>query len=79
VTRDGVTVLSLVLLSASWALAHLLLLLQVLRAQGLPPWARLLSLVPVATPVLGVRAGLRTLPLLWTLLGAGYLAVRALY
>ena len=77
-TRDGATVLALVLLSASWALSHLVLLSRVLRARGLPPWARLLSLVPVATPVFGVQIGLRTLPLLWALFGASYLAVRVM-
>jgi hypothetical protein len=79
VSRDGAVVLALLVLSASWALAHLLLLLRVLRARGLPAWARLLSLLPVATPWFGLQAGLRTLPILWLLLGAAYVATRVLH
>jgi hypothetical protein len=79
VSRDAVVVLVLVVLSASWALAHLLLLLRVLRARGLPAWARWLALVPVATPWFGVRVGLRTLPILWVLFGTAYLATRVLH
>lgn len=77
-SRDAAVVLALVLLSASWALAHLVLLSRVLRAEGLPLWARLLSLVPAATPIFALRVGLRTLPLLWALFGAAYIATRAL-
>ncbi len=77
-SRDGAIVLALVLLSASWTLAHLVLLSIVVRTRTLPAWARLLALVPVATPVLALRVGLRMLPLLWLLFGVAYLAARTL-
>ena len=78
-SRDGAVLVALVLLSASWALSHLVLLSRVLRARTLPLWARLLALVPVATPVLALRAGVRTLPLLWLIFGAAYLATRIFF
>lgn len=78
-SRDAAIVLALLLLSASWALCHILLLWRVLGARGLPVWARLASLVPVATPLFGLRVGLRTLPLLWLLFGVAYVAARALH
>lgn len=77
-SRDGAIVLALLLLSASWTLAHLVLLSRVMRARTLPGWARLLALVPLATPVLAVRVGLRALPLLWLLFGVAYVAARTL-
>ena len=77
-SRDEAVFLVLVLLSASWALSHLVLVLRVLRARSLPLWARLLGLVPIATPVLAVRAGVRTLPVLWLLFGLAYFAARAM-
>ena len=76
-SRDGVVLLALIVLSASWALAHLLLLLRVLLARSLPRWQRAIALVPIATPWLALRAGMRLLPGLWALFGAAYLATRA--
>ena len=78
-SRDAAVVVALVLLSASWALAHMVLLWRVARARTLPVWARLLALLPVATPLLALRAGVRMLPLLWLLFGAAYVATRVLF
>jgi hypothetical protein len=70
--------LGVILMCAGWAYAHVLLLARVLRMTRLS-WAwRALALVPVATPLIGLRNGLRTLPFAWLVCGLGYCALRLL-
>lgn len=56
---------SLIALGALWLFVHARLLARCLRARELSPGLRLLALLPIATPILGWRAGSRLLCALW--------------
>jgi hypothetical protein len=67
VTRDLAVLSGLVVIGAGLLVVHVLLMLRVARARGLPVRLRLLGLLPPATPIVGWVAGARGLVVAWGL------------
>ncbi len=65
-----------ILVGAALLVVHLVLLWLCVRAPNLSLAMKLLSLVPVATPVVGWVSGLRVQPILWVVLLGVYVALR---
>jgi hypothetical protein len=76
--RDVTLLLLLIAAFAAWLLVHLALLVRVARAQQLSRGLRAAALLPPVAPVVGWLAGARMLASIWALLGAAYLALRAI-
>jgi hypothetical protein len=72
---DCSILLALVLSGAAWLTLHLMLLIRAAGAKALRPGLRALALLPPATPAVAWMAGSRALPVLWTAVGAAYLAL----
>jgi hypothetical protein len=63
---------------AAWLTLHLVLLLRVLRSPDVQTRSRWASLVPLVTPFVAWRAGMRKTSGAWAGLAALYLCLRAL-
>jgi hypothetical protein len=78
VSRDAVLLSLLIVSGAVLVVLHVALLLRALRARQLAGWMRAIALVPLATPVVGWRAGARKLCVAWGACGLLYGALRML-
>jgi hypothetical protein len=72
VTRDAATLLVLTLVGAVWLVVHCALVFRTLRATQLSLPVRALSLLPLATPVIGWRAGAYVQCVLWAVFAVAY-------
>jgi hypothetical protein len=72
---DRLILLALVIGGAAWLTLHLMLLMRAAGARRLHPGLRALALLPPATPAVAWAAGSRALAVLWTVVGAAYLAL----
>jgi len=65
-----------ILVGAAFLVVHLVTLWLCIRASNLTPAAKVIALIPPATPVVAWRSGLRFQPILWAVLGALYVGLR---
>lgn len=73
----SIWLVSAIVLGAAVLVAHAALLVAVLRAERATMLERVLALLPPALPIVGWKIGLRAGPIVWTVLVAGYLILRA--
>ena len=69
--------IALVVLCAAWIVVHVALVVRVMGVTGITTRERLFSLVPLVTPYLAWKSGLRRHVVLWACLIALYGALRA--
>ena len=77
-TRELTLLVSLIVVSAGWALVHLRLLVRALRAPRLARGLKLLAWFPPATPIVGWLGGARVMSALWAALALVYAWLRGL-
>jgi len=75
---DAVLLGALVLVGAAWLLCHMALLMRAARTRSLPAWLRWLAWLPPLTLLAAWRARARAGAVVWTCLGAAYLALRSM-
>ncbi len=74
--REVVLLILAIALFAAWLVAQVALIIASFRSDKLGTKARWLSLFPPLSPFIAWKGGARAGPIVWSLLLAGYVAVR---
>jgi len=77
-THELVLLIVLVVVLAAFMVVHFAVLFRALAAKNMRLGVRLTALVPPVAPVIAWLGGARALPVIWAVLLAGYVALRAI-